>query len=235
MKPFQTCTAVLGSLIVCCCGAWAIEPSHYGKLGNPEEPATRPYKALWRGLKALKYQTGHSFKSGNEKMPVVGTVEGFRGVRRGLIELGASTYRGMAGQYPAPVDELSWSNQKIEEDRRRAALADLPSTVAIIGAAGGGTAGMVFGPGLVTVAQSETDRAAMSEEAQARIAEAARATRQQQWPSDTIERNTPRPHGLKYVAPPKPAPGETKNEAGPNAYSGDMIQKARRGGIANSH
>ncbi len=46
--------------------AGAIEPIHYGKYGNPEEPATRPYKAIWWGLKSL-------FQSAGDHKPTVTT------------------------------------------------------------------------------------------------------------------------------------------------------------------
>jgi hypothetical protein len=212
--------------------AYSIEPSHYGKYGNPEEPAMRPYKALWRGLKAFKYQVNNTVKEGERKAGTTGgQIQFFRGVRRGLVEIGASTYMGMAGSYPTPVEELHPANVAIEQDARTAALADIPSTVAIFGLLQTGSVGMVFGPGAVTVAQREVDRHAMTEEERDAVAAAARKTRLQNWPAAATERDEPRPAGLKYAGPWKVS--EEAAKAGiveQSPYSGDMIKKARRSG-----
>lgn len=74
--------------------AWAVEPAYEGKYGNPEEPALRPYKWIFRGTGALFYQTGKGFKDGNMATPVLGTVETGRGLRKGTAELLESTWKG---------------------------------------------------------------------------------------------------------------------------------------------
>jgi len=91
-----------GCVLLGCGLSHAVEACYHGPLGNPEEPALRPYKWLWRGAKALSFQTGSSLKHGNIAFPVLGTVEGFRGVRRGTLELGESAYKGCVF---APVPE----------------------------------------------------------------------------------------------------------------------------------
>ncbi len=238
MKAMSTTLAVV--LAVMCCGsAMAIEPSHWGKYGNPEEPATRPYKAFWRGLKAVPYQIGISKDSGEAKADAKwGRVEGFRGVRRGVVELGHSTWWGMAGTYPPPVEDFSSTNQWIESDRRLAALCDLPTTVGVFALVSGSNAlVMMFGSAAVTVAQSEVDRRAMGpEQLEANIA-AAQRTRAQNWPSDPVSRNDQRPHGLKYGGKIKEEAEAKKAEQESvylnTPYSGDMIAKARRGRIAD--
>lgn len=207
----------------------AIEPSHWGKYGNPEEPATRPFKAFWRGLKAFKYQVGATIDEGERKAGNVGGgVQFFRGVRRGLVEIGGGTYMGMAGQYPLPVEQTHPINEYIDSDRRLAALADLPSTAAILWYGGTGAVGTVFGTGAITVAQSEVDRYAMTPEERAEVARAAAKFSHQAWPATAQDRNTPRPHGLKYDEAWESK--HTSTEEG-NPYSGDMIKKARRGSI----
>ena len=213
----------------------AIEPSHWGPYGNPEEPATRPFKAFWRGLKAINYQFKTTVYEGEDKAARVGGgVQVFRGVRRGLVELGAGTYMGMAGQYPLPVEKTHPANVYIDSDRRLAALADLPSTAALFWLAGTGSIGTVFGPGVMTVAQSEVDRHAMTPEERAEVARQAAKTSLQQWPPDALARNNPRPAGLKYAGEWKAADAAAKAENKAiegNPYSGDMIKKARKGPI----
>jgi len=82
------------ALLLAVVPAFAVQPSYRGPLGNPEEPALRPYKWVWHGLKSFVYQTKESFVRGNMNTPVVGSVETLRGVRRGSFEMVESTYRG---------------------------------------------------------------------------------------------------------------------------------------------
>lgn len=98
--------------------AFAVEPAYTGHLGNPEEPALRPYKWLARGLAALVYQTGTAFKEGNRDFPIVGSVYAFRGLRRGLVEFERSQWRGFCGanNRTAPYKETGKANAYIEED-----------------------------------------------------------------------------------------------------------------------
>ncbi|NUM53229.1 MAG: hypothetical protein HUU46_06270 [Candidatus Hydrogenedentes bacterium] len=216
----------------------AIEPSHWGKYGNAEEPATRPFKAFWRGLKAFHYQIGATIDEGHRKAGHAGGgVQFFRGVRRGLVEIGGGTYMGMAGQYPLPVEQTHPINEYIDSDRRLAALADLPSTAAILWYGGATSVGTVFGTGAITVAQSEVDRHAMTPEERAEVARAAAKFSKQQWPASAHDRNTPRPGGLKYVGEWKEADDAAKREGKPlegNPYSGDMLKKARKGSIRDN-
>lgn len=217
-------------------GAIAIEPSHWGKYGNPEEPAMRPYKSFWRGLKAFKYQQKATLDEGRQKAGAAGNVQVVRGVRRGLVEIAGSTYMGMAGSWPTPVEETHPANMYIEADRRRAALADWPVAAGMFWLVGAGSVGTVFGPGFTTVGQSEVDRYAMTPEERAKVAENAAKTRQQNWPASQVDRNTPRPQGLKYTGPLKDADDLKKSQADKwqeNPYTGDMVKKARRGTIAN--
>jgi hypothetical protein len=238
MKAMSTTLAVVLAVVFCGSAA-AIEPSHWGKYGNPEEPATRPYKSFWRGLKAVPYQIGISKDSGEAKAGAKwGRVEGFRGVRRGVVELGHSTWWGMAGTYPPPVEDFSSSNQWIESDRRLAALCDLPTTAGVFALVSGSNAlVMMFGSAAVTVAQSEVDRRAMGpEELEANLA-AARRTRAQNWPANAIARNDERPQGLKHggalKAEAEAQKAEEENVYLVTPYSGNMISKARRGRIAD--
>ena len=100
--------------------AFGVEAAYEGDLGNAEEPALRPYKWVWHGAKSLVYQTGKSFKEGNMKTPVLGTVETGRGLRRGAVELAESTYRG--GVFaPVPREKGAYKDLGRREcgDRRR--------------------------------------------------------------------------------------------------------------------
>lgn len=98
---------------------FAVEPAYQGQFGNNEEPALRPYKWLYRGVKSLVYHTGDQFVEGNMHVPYAGSVQGLRGLRRGTVELGESLYRG--GVFaPAPTREsyksLGALNSHIEDD-----------------------------------------------------------------------------------------------------------------------
>ncbi|MDX9971874.1 MAG: hypothetical protein RBU21_02680 [FCB group bacterium] len=94
-------------------------------FGNPEEPALRPYKGLWRGVKALTYNLVKSLDTGNRKFPGLGVVELGRGTRYGAVELAYSTYMGMAGSRPAPVKSYSWPNEVLDSDWLLRNTADL--------------------------------------------------------------------------------------------------------------
>lgn len=94
-------------------------PKRTGVLGNPEEPALRPYKWVWYGAKSLVYQTGNHFVRGNMKTPVVGTVDTCRGLGRGTVDLGESTYHGLIFAELPPRDGYRSSgraNAVFEED-----------------------------------------------------------------------------------------------------------------------
>jgi len=60
----------------------AVEPAYKGPKGNPEEPATRPYKWMWRGVQAFGWR-----------------VKNFRPASS-FVELGESTARGMRFDVP---------------------------------------------------------------------------------------------------------------------------------------
>lgn len=98
---------------------FSVEPAYKGPLGNNEEPATRPYKWVYRGLRSLVYHTGDQFVEGNMRTPALGSVQGLRGLRRGTVELGESTYHGLV-YAPAPdhkdYKNLSRANTIIEND-----------------------------------------------------------------------------------------------------------------------
>lgn len=93
--------------------------NYRGPLGNEEEPALRPYKWLYQGVKSLFWHTGDQFVEGNLHAPVVGSVQGFRGLRRGTVNLGESTYRGLV-YAPVPQRDhyksLGAANVAIEDD-----------------------------------------------------------------------------------------------------------------------
>lgn len=127
-----TCTAVALTLF---CGAGyattfrapgvtnVIEPAYTGQFGNKEETALRPYKWIWHGTKSLVYHTVYSFNRGNMKTPILGSAEGLRGLRRGTVELGESTFRGANFAVPPhtpqqkyTIRETRVANQVIERD-----------------------------------------------------------------------------------------------------------------------
>jgi hypothetical protein len=110
---------VLAAAVLAAPMSFAVEPAYKGPLGNNEEPALRPYKWLYQGVKSLFYHTGDQFVEGNLHAPVVGSVQGLRGVRRGTVSLGESVYRG-AVYAPVPSRDhyksLGAANTAIEGD-----------------------------------------------------------------------------------------------------------------------
>lgn len=107
--------------------SFAVEPKYVGEYGNAEEPALRPYKWMWRGVKALFYQTGHSFAHGNMKTPVLGTAEVARGLRKGTLELGESTYHGLAFAPVPPKDSYKHTmrlNEMVDNEKARSNFSD---------------------------------------------------------------------------------------------------------------
>jgi hypothetical protein len=121
-----------------------------------EEPALRPYKAMWRGVKAIGYHAVRSFAEGNEKAPVVGSIEVFRGLRRGAVECVTSTWMGMAGSRPDNYRKLSKPNAVIENDILLRNAADVAATAAVF-AIGGETASAVKSAGVLWVGQKAVD------------------------------------------------------------------------------
>ncbi len=100
----------IGAVILACIASsisYAVPPAYYGEFGNAEEPAMRPYKWLWRGVCAFVYHPADSFRAGNVKMPVFGTVETVRGVRRGSLELGESVFKGLQGSQPPRGNDIN--------------------------------------------------------------------------------------------------------------------------------
>jgi len=93
--------------------------NYRGPLGNEEEPALRPYKWMFQGVKSLFWHTGDQFVEGNLHAPVVGSVQGFRGLRRGTVSLGETAYRGLVFAPVPPRDHyktLGAANVAIEND-----------------------------------------------------------------------------------------------------------------------
>ncbi|MBI2421563.1 MAG: hypothetical protein HYV27_01955 [Candidatus Hydrogenedentes bacterium] len=100
--------------------ATAVEPAYYGEeFGNAEEPALRPYKWIFNGVKSLVWHTQDQFVRGNMMAPVVGSTLALRGARRGTVELLESTFHGAVFAPPPPKGyhkEKHRANDIIEED-----------------------------------------------------------------------------------------------------------------------
>ncbi|MCC6145867.1 MAG: hypothetical protein IT368_18825 [Candidatus Hydrogenedentes bacterium] len=114
------CAAV--ALVLAAAGpvrADVVEPAYVGPMGNPETVAMRPYKWMWRGVKALAWQTKTEFRRGNLQFPVLGTAQTARGIRKGSIELIESAYRGSIFQAVPPKQShkvLGAANGFIQSD-----------------------------------------------------------------------------------------------------------------------
>lgn len=94
MKRLLTVTLAGVLLAATLSAGAAVKPAYVGPYGNPEEPALRPYKWMWRGVKALFFQTGVHFRDGNLHTPVAGSTHALRGARKGTFELLESTFKG---------------------------------------------------------------------------------------------------------------------------------------------
>ncbi len=119
MKPATRVLLVLIAAVLWMGAARAVEPAYVGPLGNPEEPALRPYKWLWQGVKAFFYHPVVALDAGNRRTPLLGTADVAVGVRRGSIELGENVFRGINFAAPPPRDRykgLGRANTVIEED-----------------------------------------------------------------------------------------------------------------------
>ena len=99
--------------------SYAIPPAYTGPLGNPEEPALRPYKWLWHGTKAFVYHPAASFKDGNLRTPVFGSADFFIGLRRGSVEMDEAIVRGILFTEVPKRDaykQLGVANRYIEQN-----------------------------------------------------------------------------------------------------------------------
>ncbi|HPO17142.1 MAG TPA: hypothetical protein PLI09_27150 [Candidatus Hydrogenedentes bacterium] len=126
MKARTFVASLTGLLLIAVC-AGAVEPSYEGRLGNPEEPALRPYKWLWHGLESLVYYAGESIQHGNMKTPVLGMSEIGRGLRKGNIELGESLQHGVLFAPLPPKNNLRQFgrvNETLEEREKCKETAD---------------------------------------------------------------------------------------------------------------
>lgn len=111
--------AVVAVFLTVTAHAGVVEPAYNGPLGNQETVAMRPYKWAWNGVKALVYQPARSFKDGNLKKAVGGSIEITRGARRGLVEMGESVAKGIVGAQPPECKDykkLGKANTFIDND-----------------------------------------------------------------------------------------------------------------------
>lgn len=99
--------------------SYAVPPAYTGPLGNPEEPALRPYKWLWHGTKAFAYHPVASFRDGNLRTPGLGSADFFIGLRRGSVEMDEAIFRGLTYAEPPKRDaykQLGAANKYIESN-----------------------------------------------------------------------------------------------------------------------
>jgi len=108
--------------------AMPVQAEYYGQFGYAEEPALRPYKWMWVGVKGFFHQTRDGFVRGNMKTPVLGSVQTIRGVRRGTIDLAEYTWSGALYRSVPPRGfhrtEGNW-NSAIESDLALRNISDL--------------------------------------------------------------------------------------------------------------
>ena len=102
MKKISVLLGVLSMM-----GLWAdaVPPAYNGPLGNPEEPALRPYKWLFHGVKTLLHHPVARFNEGNSVLPGIGSLEVVRGAREGAVDFVESAYRGFIFSVPPQSQE----------------------------------------------------------------------------------------------------------------------------------
>jgi hypothetical protein len=110
-----------------------------------EEPALRPYKNIAHGIYSLLWHTVHGLADGNEKFPGFGSVEVFRGARRGSVELVNRTVMGAAFSKPRDHTYYSKPNRVIDSDPLLYHAADFASPAIIGTAVAGAETGVLFG------------------------------------------------------------------------------------------
>ncbi len=89
--------AVLLLAMVCAGVASAVPPAYTGQFGNAEEPALRPVKWTWVGVKSLVQSTKDGMASGVEKDPASMVGEGAVGAVKGTGSLASSVGHGIVG------------------------------------------------------------------------------------------------------------------------------------------
>lgn len=122
-----------------------------------EEPALRPFRAFFRGIGAVFYQSVQALKEGNEKFPGLGTVEVFRGLRTGAVELVHGTYMGMAGTKHWGYDELGDANRMINDNLLLAHMMDTATAWGLFTAFNADPATVNQTTGLIFAGQMVTD------------------------------------------------------------------------------
>jgi len=148
-----------------------------------------------------------------------------------LVELGDSTYRGMAGQrMPEPCVTCP-INDYIDQDMRVRPWADVAPAAAIMGVAGMPPVGMMLGPPAVMITQNAVDYSAMDEIEREHVARDVQQKRERKWSPDPVERAAEaRKHMEREKAEKQEqeaqAPAAPKVET---AYSGNILEKVRSG------
>ena len=119
MKAWTNVAVMISIVMLWASGSHAVPPAYTGPMGNPEEPALRPYKWLWHGAKAFLYQPVDALDRGNRKVPGLGSVEVFQGFRKGAVEIDESLFRGATFSEPPQAEDykkLGKANTYIDND-----------------------------------------------------------------------------------------------------------------------
>ncbi len=105
--------AILLLAVVCTGAASAVPPAYNGPLGNAEEPALRPVKWTWLGVKSLVQSTKDGLASGVEKDPASMAGEGALGAAKGSGSLATHVGKGIVGApLPPKQDAKSLSYEQ---------------------------------------------------------------------------------------------------------------------------
>ena len=103
----RLCAAMLLLAVLCVGVANAVPPAYTGQFGNPEEPALRPLKWTWLGVKSLVQSTKDGLASGVEKDPAAMIGEGAVGAAKGSGSLAEHVGHGIVGAPLPPKKDPS--------------------------------------------------------------------------------------------------------------------------------
>jgi hypothetical protein len=113
--------------------AFAVPAAYTGKMGNDEEPALRPYKWLWHGVKSFFHHPGARAYEGNARYPVIGLTGAGTGVVQGTIDLGESAAKGSVHAIPPQAGDyknLGTANTYLANDIVFGPIVNAPLAIA---------------------------------------------------------------------------------------------------------
>lgn len=193
-----------------------------------EEPALRPYKSLGYGFAAFWNQTIKALAEGNQKLPILGSVEVFRGARRGVVDFTEHAARGIAHSAPRDWRETGAANTVIDDDILLRNAADFVAVGGGARAAGNGLKTSAEIASVVWAGQKVTDHSCINPEARTQRAEARIMRAQERFAQQSSE------HALRRAGHTAPQVEDPRWKQAQRNYIGDRAdtnsRRSRSGG-----